>query len=90
MNLSSWSKWVTCHRERCGWSKRYLAKRIKMNPSYVTLWERDGRVPRRNVVISLAFAFGLDLKSSLSEAGYLFIPSHDMSIYKNLRRPDHV
>jgi len=51
-------------------TRRKLAQLAHIDPSYVTLIERYGYVPRRNKVLDLARALKIDSDSTLIMAGY--------------------
>lgn len=53
-----------------GFTRRRLAQLSEIDPSYVTLIERDGYIPRRDKVLSLAKALETGLDETLLVAGY--------------------
>lgn len=66
----SWAKLVRENRKARGYNRRELAKVAFVDPSLITLIERDGHVPRRNVIESLAAALIVDCDLALLVAGY--------------------
>jgi transcriptional regulator with XRE-family HTH domain len=51
-------------------TRRKLAELAKIDPSYVTLIERDGYVPRKDKVLEIAKALEVDANQILLMAGY--------------------
>ena len=70
MNNQEWAKYIKMQRKRQGLTLRCLADRAGVDPSYVTLIERDGYIPRRDKVLALAKALECDVDRTLLEAGY--------------------
>lgn len=74
MNNSScrpeWGACVKQRRERLSLTRHDLAMCAYIDASYITLIERDGYVPRRDKVISLARAMNSDVDEVLLTAGY--------------------
>lgn len=66
----AWSQFVQSERKAKGLTRRRLAEMAGIDPSYVTLIERDGYVPRKEKVRSLAQALGVSLDQALLSAGY--------------------
>ena len=56
----AWAQFIEDGRKRAGLTRRELAAAANVDPSYATLWERDGYVPRPNVVKRIAEVFHID------------------------------
>jgi len=67
---SLWSNYVKEKRKGKHLTRRKLAELAKVDPSYLTLIERDGFVPRKDKVVRLARAMGCDIDECLLTAGY--------------------
>lgn len=65
-----WAAFVRQARRRLRLRQRGLAARAGVDPSYITLIERDGCVPRREKVVEIARALGVDVDQALLIAGY--------------------
>lgn len=65
-----WANYVKEKRKVKHLTRRKLAEMAKVDPSYLTLIERDGFVPRRDKVIRLARALDCDTDECLLTAGY--------------------
>lgn len=52
-------------REEAGLSLRELARQIDEHPSNVSYWEREGRVPRSDVLAPIAKALGVSVEELL-------------------------
>jgi len=66
-------KWGAYFREirtRRDMTARALAEKANVDPSYITLIERDGAVPSRCYVERLAIALGADQDFFMGQAGY--------------------
>jgi transcriptional regulator with XRE-family HTH domain len=65
--------WANCVKERRKvkhLTRRKLAELAKIDPSYVTLIERDGYVPRKDKVLEIAKALEVEANQILLMAGY--------------------
>lgn len=80
MRNLAWANHVRKERKGIGLTRRKLAELAKIDPSYVTLIERDGYVPRRDKVLDIAKALGTDTDKTLLVAGYapLNVPLGDL------------
>lgn len=65
-----WGRYVREIRLRRGLTARQLADKADITPSYITLIERDGYVPKMAVAERLATALGADRDYFLGQAGY--------------------
>jgi transcriptional regulator with XRE-family HTH domain len=65
-----WANYIKEKRKTKHLTRRKLAEMAKVDPSYLTLIERDGFVPRRDKVIRLAKALECDTDECLLTAGY--------------------
>ena len=78
MRKPQWAAWVRKHREAVGMSRGTLAAKVNVHPSYVTLFERDGYVPKYEIAQAVAMLLCPDDKIeqdySLMVAGYA--PTH--------------
>ena len=70
MRNEAWANYVRDKRKACHLTRRKLAELAKIDPSYVTLIERDGYVPRKDKVLELARALEVDVDHTLLVAGY--------------------
>ena len=70
MKNKEWSEIINYHRCKKGISRCRLAEMVDVDPSYITLIERNGQVPRRDKVVALARALDGDLDEMLLKAGY--------------------
>ena len=70
MRNQAWANYVKDKRKARGLTRRKLAELAKIDPSYVTLIERDGYVPRKDKVLEIAKAVEADLDHTLLVAGY--------------------
>ncbi len=70
MRNPKWAEYVRKHREKAGKTRRDIAKGAGIDPSYVTLIERDGYVPNRLKVEALAVALLRPVGEALLAAGY--------------------
>ncbi len=66
----SWAYFVKEKRKARGLTRRKLAEMADIDPSYVTLIERDGYVPRKDKVEMIAKALEADMDQTLLTAGY--------------------
>lgn len=65
-----WGRYVREIRIRRGLTARQLAEKADRDPSYITLIERDGYVPKLATVERLGRALGADHDYFLGQAGY--------------------
>ena len=65
-----WANYIKEKRKTKHLTRRKLAEMARVDPSYLTLIERDGFVPRRDKVIRLAKALECDTDECLLTAGY--------------------
>lgn len=65
-----WANYIKEKRKIKHLTRRKLAEMAKVDPSYLTLIERDGFVPRKDKVSRLARALGCDTDECLLTAGY--------------------
>ncbi|NDD28315.1 MAG: XRE family transcriptional regulator [Proteobacteria bacterium] len=70
MRNEAWATYVKEKRKTRHLTRRKLAELAKIDPSYVTLIERDGYVPRKDKVLELARALEVDVDHTLLVAGY--------------------
>lgn len=70
MRNEAWANYVRDKRKAKHLTRRKLAELAKIDPSYVTLIERDGYVPRKDKVLELARALEADIDHTLLVAGY--------------------
>ncbi|HXE71607.1 MAG TPA: helix-turn-helix transcriptional regulator [Candidatus Nitrosotenuis sp.] len=70
MRNQAWANYVRDKRKARGLTRRKLAELAKIDPSYVTLIERDGYVPRKDKVLEIAKAIEADIDQTLLVAGY--------------------
>lgn len=70
MRNEAWANFVKEKRKARHLTRRKLAELAKIDPSYVTLIERDGYVPRKDKVLELARALEVDVDHTLLVAGY--------------------
>lgn len=70
MRNETWATYVKEKRKGKHLTRRKLAELAKIDPSYVTLIERDGYVPRKDKVLELAKALEVDVDQTLVVAGY--------------------
>ena len=70
MRNPAWANYVRDRRKACQMTRRKLAELAKIDPSYVTLIERDGYVPRKDKVLEIARAIQADADHTLLVAGY--------------------
>jgi transcriptional regulator with XRE-family HTH domain len=70
MRNEAWANYVKEKRKAKHLTRRKLAELAKIDPSYVTLIERDGYVPRKDKVLELAKALEVDVDHTLLVAGY--------------------
>ncbi len=70
MKNSEWALFVSQKRKSNRLTRRKLAELASIDPSYVTLIERDGYVPRRDKVMDIAKAVLADVDRTLLIAGY--------------------
>lgn len=65
-----WGRYVAEIRVRRGLTRYQLADLADIDSSYVTVIERDGYIPSREVVKSMAKALGVDVDFFSGQAGY--------------------
>lgn len=70
MKNQDWANYVKDRRKARQLTRRKLAELAKIDPSYVTLIERDGYVPRKDKVLEIARAIQADVDRTLLVAGY--------------------
>lgn len=70
MRNQAWANYVRDRRKARQLTRRKLAELAKIDPSYVTLIERDGYVPRKDKVLEIAKAIQADVDRTLLIAGY--------------------
>ena len=70
MRNEAWANYIKEKRKEKHFTRRQLAGLAKIDPSYVTLIERDGFIPKRDKVISLASVMDADVGEMLLMAGY--------------------
>ena len=70
MKNNLWANYVKEKRKGKHLTRRKLAELSRVDPSYLTLIERDGFVPRKDKVAKLARAMGCDIDECLLTAGY--------------------
>jgi transcriptional regulator with XRE-family HTH domain len=70
MRNQAWANYVKDKRKARGLTRRKLAELAGIDPSYVTLIERDGYVPRKDKVLEVARALEAEVDHTLLVAGY--------------------
>ncbi len=70
MRNESWANYIKEKRKLKKLTRRQLAILTKVDPSYLTLIERDGYVPRRDKVLGFASVLDIDPGEMLLMAGY--------------------
>lgn len=70
MGNMPWAAFVRNKRKLRRLTRRRMAEYAGIDPSYVTLIERDGYVPRRDKVLAIARALNQDETETLLVAGY--------------------
>ena len=70
MRNQAWANYVRDRRKARQMTRRKLAELAKIDPSYVTLIERDGYVPRRDKVLEIAKALQAEVDRTLLVAGF--------------------
>ena len=70
MRNQAWANYVKDKRKARGLTRRKLAELAGIDPSYVTLIERDGYVPRKDKVLEVALALEAEVDHTLLVAGY--------------------
>lgn len=71
MRNQTWADFVRIHRLKLNLTKRELGSKASIDPSYVTLVERDGHVPKREIVERIAKALGVNIDNAFFAAGYV-------------------
>ena len=66
----TWASFIKEKRKLKHLTRRKLAELAKIDPSYVTLIERDGYIPRKDKVQDIARALEVDSNQILLMAGY--------------------
>lgn len=61
-----WRTWFSAQRRKLGLKRIQVAKHIGCDPSLITLIEKYGHIPRRNMVISLARVLKSDMVYNLT------------------------
>lgn len=70
MRNQTWANFIKEKRKLKHLTRRKLAELAKIDPSYVTLIERDGYIPRKDKVQDIARALEVDSNQILLMAGY--------------------
>ncbi|MGI5842827.1 MAG: helix-turn-helix transcriptional regulator [Candidatus Xenobium sp.] len=70
MRNQAWANYVKDKRKARGLTRRKLAELAGIDPSYVTLIERDGYVPRKDKVLEIARSLEAEVDHTLLVAGY--------------------
>ncbi|MDQ7826288.1 MAG: helix-turn-helix transcriptional regulator [Candidatus Eremiobacteraeota bacterium] len=70
MRNQAWANYIKEKRRLKHLTRRKLAELAKIDPSYVTLIERDGYIPRRDKVLEIAKALEVENNQILLMAGY--------------------
>ena len=66
-----WASALITVRKRAHMTRRDIALAVDIDPSYITLMERDGNVPKREIVADIAKATGANEDKLMMAAGYL-------------------
>lgn len=69
------SSWLKERRESKGWSGERLAEEVGTSQGNISMYERGGRTPRRDMVKKIAAALGADEGTALLAGGY--VPEHN-------------
>lgn len=80
MRNQLWAQYVRRKRKLQGFTRRRLAELADIDPSYVTLIERDGYTPRKCKVLDIAKALQCDEHECLLAAG--FSDPHIANVYR--------
>lgn len=72
-----WSKFIRDARVSKGWTRKVLAQAVPCDASLITLIERDGHIPRRDMAENIGQALGLPLEA-VAAAGYLDSPEQGL------------
>lgn len=83
MRNEAWANYIRDKRKKRGFTRRHLAILAKIDPSYMTLIERDGIVPKRDKVIALADVMDIDVGDMLLMAGYAPIRNYGEDMKKS-------
>ena len=86
MRNETWANYMKDKRRARNFTRRHLASLAKVDPSYLTLIERDGCIPRRDKVLSFAEILSADPDEMLLMAGYA--PNNDSFINSNSFTPE--
>lgn len=86
MRNEIWANYMKERRKAKNFTRRHLASLAKIDPSYLTLIERDGCVPRRDKVLSFAEILSADPDEMLLMAGYA--PNNDTFINSKSFTPE--
>lgn len=70
MRNGTWALFVEQNRIKQGMTRRELGEKSQIDPSYVTLMERDGYVPRRDIVDRVVEVLKADPNLGRLAAGY--------------------
>jgi len=70
MRNQGWANYIKEKRKAKHLTRRKLAELAKIDPSYVTLIERDGYIPRKDKVNEIARALEVETNQILIMAGY--------------------
>ena len=86
MRNETWANYMRDKRRAKNFTRRHLASLAKVDPSYLTLIERDGCVPRRDKVLSFSEILSVDPDEMLLMAGYA--PNNDTFINSKSFTPE--
>lgn len=87
-----WGAWIREQRESRGWPVVRMGLELGVDPSYISLMEVDGYVPRREKVMHIALVLDISVDETLIRAGYVPSLSEDdaAAILDGLRLPGFV
>lgn len=71
MRNEAWANYIKDKRKKKKLTRRKLAELAKVDPSYLTLIERDGYIPRRDKITSFAAALEAESNEMFIMAGYI-------------------
>lgn len=86
MKNQLWANYIKEKRKGKHLTRRKLAELSKVDPSYLTLIERDGFVPRKDKVIRLARILEVDTDECLLTSGYAPSKIHVTEFLERLER----
>lgn len=84
MKNQSWASYVKEKRKTRRLTSRKLAEIAKIDPSYITLIERDGYIPRKDKVIDIGKALEVDENQILIMAGYAPLGVHAKDLIQRM------